>query len=1176
MKDFGRDLLVGSVLFVAACQTPPVPSVRVPATSTDVNRDEAFGEALTLLTGAYFPHQASGDLAAATAHASVLGQDEGSSSPWRAKRDYLEARIAGILGDFGRAARLGRRAAPGLGLPFREELLALIPFWEVMVYSQGDGLFHYDEDVRIENRTALMARPEIDTEQGKRLYRQAVALYNRAQLLATGAMSTAKGPIYAMMRDQLVSELREAFCTAGDAECPELELLKVHVLAGTGAVEQGRSLAERLAEKHETQGRNTLAATCWMWAGDLLLAPHSGPFELRLRPLNSSETTMALNNGLSPEEFASPSKEEIQQGIALYQRARSAMGKGMTGLVAAHLTVREAFVQWCKAQYEEAANRFAKGAKQLRALGSARDAHRSEAAALIAAVISDADSASSLLEWEKAELRDKDYGVVLGTARLLDRAALYAHRRRYDVRAAYLLRESGIAQARGLGATQRTGALLMEQASLLKVLGRFHDALVNVKEAVLKHRRYLDVIDQILIFQNNPQGAADEKKGVQLVTYSEVMDLVNLHLQIGELDKAEEANEWLKEIERQGVSPVHGQQSAINEILIAIHRTDLERALVLAERSGDEEMIGTVLLMMDRHKKASRIFSRIAARALREVRGYPLDGDPVNALRRQILRSQIERALAALLRAGQSREAARVFEESEAVLGSGTTFSDSEKPYEREHLLARIEAASGRDESARKHFETAVETLEKQAGLAARIRTASPFDSEVRHVYADYFEFLFRIGKVEKGVESLERYRAREFQDVLIVNALMSDAVKGEMREWLRAESEVEMLVRSTSSADRVDDGFLAQKARLSSEAAKAREKVLAKLSDTGVRESAFDGIVSKVVQLVDETETTLVVYHLFGATSSAVVLRPGKPPVVRPLKIKSFELVRSVDDFVSDLQPESADVDWKKRADHLYRLLLHPIADLLPDAGAGHFPRLGIIPYGDAHRVPFHALTDRRGPLVNSYNIFYSPSLLSYLGSTRVAAGTGKGLTLRAIGYNGTRLRNAESEALKIDPDAWVGDAATQAHLLAALKEKDGLFVAVHAVTDPANPLLSSLFLSDGELRLHDLRGNQMRSSLIVLSACETAVGERQRSDQLTGLVTPFLENGVPLVVATGWAIDDELTNPLMLDFRDHLKSEQDAVDALAAAQRAALSENGDRSHPAFWSAFFAIGRPR
>jgi len=100
------------------------------------------------------------------------------------------------------------------------------------------------------------------------------------------------------------------------------------------------------------------------------------------------------------------------------------------------------------------------------------------------------------------------------------------------------------------------------------------------------------------------------------------------------------------------------------------------------------------------------------------------------------------------------------------------------------------------------------------------------------------------------------------------------------------------------------------------------------------------------------------------------------------------------------------------------------------------------------------------------------------------------------------------------------------------------------------------------------DLAGTE----LVVLSACETGVGEIHAGEGVYGLRRAFQEAGVKSVVNSLWPVSDEGTRRLMTEFYTQLFQKVPAREALKAAQLKLLQT--EWNHPYYWSAFVLVER--
>jgi CHAT domain-containing protein len=99
------------------------------------------------------------------------------------------------------------------------------------------------------------------------------------------------------------------------------------------------------------------------------------------------------------------------------------------------------------------------------------------------------------------------------------------------------------------------------------------------------------------------------------------------------------------------------------------------------------------------------------------------------------------------------------------------------------------------------------------------------------------------------------------------------------------------------------------------------------------------------------------------------------------------------------------------------------------------------------------------------------------------------------------------------------------------------------------------------------------MRAELVVLSACDTAVGPLEGQEGISTLSQAFLLAGARTVVSTLWSVEDESTLYLMKTFYAELNRNKRIPDALAAAKRSMLKIYGSRAVPFYWAGFTVEG---
>ena len=158
--------------------------------------------------------------------------------------------------------------------------------------------------------------------------------------------------------------------------------------------------------------------------------------------------------------------------------------------------------------------------------------------------------------------------------------------------------------------------------------------------------------------------------------------------------------------------------------------------------------------------------------------------------------------------------------------------------------------------------------------------------------------------------------------------------------------------------------------------------------------------------------------------------------------------------------------------------------------------------------------------------------------------------------------------------------DATAQLVKSGALEPYRLVHFATHGVIDTQWPELSALVFSrvgpdgeplDGFLRLPDVYRLRLTADVVVLSACETALGQEIRGEGLIGLTRGFLYAGASSVLASLWAVEDQATRELMeLAYRSHLESGLPMAAAVHEAQRTMAARGFG---PYYWAGFVLQG---
>ncbi|MDD5435734.1 MAG: CHAT domain-containing protein, partial [Nitrospira sp.] len=96
--------------------------------------------------------------------------------------------------------------------------------------------------------------------------------------------------------------------------------------------------------------------------------------------------------------------------------------------------------------------------------------------------------------------------------------------------------------------------------------------------------------------------------------------------------------------------------------------------------------------------------------------------------------------------------------------------------------------------------------------------------------------------------------------------------------------------------------------------------------------------------------------------------------------------------------------------------------------------------------------------------------------------------------------------------------------------------------------------------------------TGLVVLSACDTGVGEIKTGEGVFGLKRAFILAGAETLVISLWKVPDKETKDLMVEFYKLMSEGKGKAEALREAK---LNIKKDKSHPFYWGAFVSVGNP-
>jgi len=309
------------------------------------------------------------------------------------------------------------------------------------------------------------------------------------------------------------------------------------------------------------------------------------------------------------------------------------------------------------------------------------------------------------------------------------------------------------------------------------------------------------------------------------------------------------------------------------------------------------------------------------------------------------------------------------------------------------------------------------------------------------------------------------------------------------------------------------------------------------------------------------------------------------------PFKVRNTKIL--------DLEEISKITDGNFDYKTLYKEILKQEIDSFDD----NISSLIIIPDGTLNYIPFEALQNSKDQyLVESFDISYaySATWLEKLGSlksdaaesmlcfvpTYENANHNSGLLAELSRSDKHNLPGAKKEIEEISKIIHTGVIegfdATERKFRSNLNNHKILHLAMHADlgTESSN---TNLLFSDAKdsiynnnLSIDEIKGLKINADLVVLSACNTGMGEIEQGAGAMSLSKAFALAGVPSTIMSLWKVPDESTSYIMIEFYKNLKNGLKKDESLRQAKLCYINDSTipeALKTPYHWAGFVAVG---
>jgi CHAT domain-containing protein/Tfp pilus assembly protein PilF len=625
----------------------------------------------------------------------------------------------------------------------------------------------------------------------------------------------------------------------------------------------------------------------------------------------------------------------------------------------------------------------------------------------------------------------------------------------------------------------------------------------------------------------------------------------------------------------------------------------LRQALPLAEKGGYAEQIGTTLNTLGAVEARRRNWDRALEHLQRAQAIFERSGDPAGVGFSLLARGQIEidrgRPAAGVELA---RQAAGSFE------AGGRTLA-----------LVDAEVVAGDALIALRRWPEAIAAFERAIAVNEQslARVAGGAEDRLRYfetgakAHSGLTEAYAAAGRASEALAAAERGRSRTLLDMLAAGRPGEQELSGADRDRVIELDTALSALNERLAADQARArAGVKPDAALAAEAARVR-----KLRDEfylgldarhpRLRFARGSAPVSNERDLADALppKSALVEFVIGPRAAWSILLAPraGRAPrlIVRQVPVPAPRLVAMAAEFTKQIS--NRDLAFSANARALYDALFGPI-----DAELTGIEHLIVVPHGGLWSMPFQALqTPRSRYLIEEKAIGYAPSAsaLRALQSRQrpqnaeprvIAFGDPQLMDKRlaALPNAGREARELATVYGSARTTVATGGDASETRFRQLAPGADILHIATHGVIDNTSPLFSHVMLAgsgtarqaDGRVEGHELINMQLGAELVVLSACETALGRISSGEGVVGLSWALFAAGASTTAVSQWPVDSASTTELMSAFhreRRRLKlaaAPAATTHAMRAAQLRTLAKPESR-HPFYWAGFVVIGVP-
>ena len=485
--------------------------------------------------------------------------------------------------------------------------------------------------------------------------------------------------------------------------------------------------------------------------------------------------------------------------------------------------------------------------------------------------------------------------------------------------------------------------------------------------------------------------------------------------------------------------------------------------------------------------------------------------------------------------------------------------------------LAQVNAKLGLHKEASENYLKAISVIEANRSKMQFEFYRQTYLSDLLKIYTSAILYFTQTGQIETAYNLVRKTKARTFIEKMGLPDNFEPLQKHETFQTL------------SRKIDRLYANIFVSEDRASASAqlynAEAKYLELIRNSDKNIQTTnSINNITLETLQNALNTNEILLDYFvtenetlIFALTKDGIAVQKAEitKSDVQKMSATIAQMLLNIESTQSQTEKELLLKGYSWYAKTVYESIIKPVEQHLRNK-----KRLLLVPHLGLHLIPFcvleHPLADvKLGTLIS---IVYLPTAEMLVRQNKEKTPPNNTLI---ISNPLDDLAHASRESYVISltaPNAKVVSwkFAEKNYVLAKMSNYGIIHFACHAKFNPKNPLFSYFLLSGPNTRtritLNDIYSIKINAQLVVLSGCETGVGNTDTADEISCFQRAFLFAGAKAVLVSLWKIDDYSTSVFMDYFYTEVfKNSLPIEEALRKTQ----SKMRGSFTPYHWAAF-------